>query len=945
MAKQQSVTLATSTSDSDGTMQLDLAISGMTCAACVRRVEKALVRVAGVDQASVNLATERATVLGSDVDADALTASVARAGYKAEVIAPAAALSVTTDAAREELARDRQRRLVVGAGLAVPIILLQGFALGYIPGIQWVLLALTIPVWWYTGAPFHRAALAALRHSGTTMDVLISGGATAALGLSIVGTIVPRLTGGAVYYDATVLILTLISLGKWLEAQVRAQVSETITQLLQYQPEKARVIRAGMEWTAPIAVVRPDDEVVVRPGQRIPVDGVVLTGATTVDASLLTGESLPVDKGPGDAVVGGTLNQGGLIHVRASSVGSETVLAGIVRAVERAQTSKAPIQRVADQVASVFVPVVIAIAMVTFTGWFIAARMGVSLGVGATVVPAALWVRPLTTAIAVLVVACPCALGLATPIALIVSASRAAEQGILIKDGASLERAQQVSAIVLDKTGTMTLGRPDVTLVLPIVPRGTRRVEAGEPPPRDARTVLAAADAVESGSAHPLAEAIARAGKERFGQLPAPTNLQETPGQGVEAAVEGHHVLVGNRAFCRSQGIELAPFSAAVTQVESTGATAVLVAIDGQPAGVIGVADPARPDTGEAVTALQNRGIAVWMSSGDVKPVALAIAKEVGIAADHVLAQMRPVHKARLVRRLQREGEVVAFVGDGTNDAPALAAADVGIAMGSGTQVAVEAASITLLQGSLPGVVRALDLADRTMRIIRQNLAWAFGYNVVLIPLAIASPAIPLIQAQAPVLASALMSISSITVVSNALRLRGSSLPRIRLVLPQWPTLVPKAGTPAGAKREVSLPISWILVGMGGVLAAILLASFLRGWIVTPSVSGVTERAGSDVVILHQNTGQAHAGAPLSLTVWVKTPTASAAKPMTVSYGWDMIDMDMGYVAGHARPEAAVGFYTLRVVPLMDGLWQLHITISQPGGPPVSTNFTVIVQG
>ena len=926
--------------------ELTLAITGMTCAACVRRVEKALVRVPGVNQASVNLATERASVLGSEIDADALTASVARAGYKAEVLVPEAASHVTTDVVRAELARDRQRRLVVGAGLAVPIILLQGFALGYVPGIQWLLLALTIPVWWYTGAPFHRAALAALRHGGTTMDVLISGGATAALGLSIVGTIAPRLTGGAVYYDATVLILTLISLGKWLEAQVRAQVSETITQLLQYQPEQARVIRAGMEWTAPIAVVRRDDEVVVRPGQRIPVDGTILTGSTTIDASLLTGESLPVAKGPGDVVVGGTLNQGGLIHVRATSVGTETVLAGIVRAVERAQTTKAPIQRVADQVASVFVPVVIAIAMVTFTGWFIAARAGVSLGVGASVVPAALWVRPLTTAIAVLVVACPCALGLATPIALIVSTSRAAEQGILIKDGASLERAEQVSAIVLDKTGTLTLGRPEVTLVLPIVPKGRRRVVAEEPP-QDAQTVLAAAAAVEAGSVHPLAEAIARAGKERFGQLPPPSDLRETPGQGVEAAIEGHRVMVGNRAFCRSQGIDPTPFSSAATRVESTGATAVLVAIDGRPAGVIGVMDPARPDTGEAVAALRARGIAVWMSSGDMKPVALAIAEEVGIPADHVLAEMRPAHKARLVRRLQREGEVVAFVGDGTNDAPALAAADVGIAMGSGTQVAAEAASITLLQGSLPGVVRALDLADRTMRIIRQNLIWAFGYNVVLIPLAIASPAIPLIQAQAPVLASALMSISSITVVSNALRLRGSSLPRIRLDLPQWPTLAPKTATSSAvAKREVRLPISWILAGMGGVLAAILLASFLRGWIVTPSVSGVTERAGSDVVVLQQNTAQAHAGAPLSLTVWVKTPSAaSAARPMTVRYGWNMIDMDMGYVHGQARPEATTGFYTLQVVPLMDGLWQLHITISQPSGALVTTNFTIIVQG
>ena len=941
--------VATLAPDVSAPQELTLAIGGMSCAACVRRVEKALVRVSGVNEASVNLATERASVVGTEVDTAALIASVERAGYQAQVVLPETSSSDTADAMREELARDRQRRLVVGVVLAVPIILLQGFALGFVPGMQWVLLALTIPVWWYTGEPFHRGALAALRHGAATMDVLVSGGATAALGLSIVGTIAPRLTGGAVYYDATALILTLISLGKWLEAQVRAQVSQTITHLLQFQPEKAKVIRAGAEWTAPIAAVRLDDEVVVRPGQRIPVDGVILSGTTAIDASLLTGESLPVEKAPGDVVVGGTLNQGGLIHVRATSVGSNTVLAGIVRAVERAQTTKAPIQRVADQVAGIFVPVVIAIAMVTFTGWLIAARAGVSLGVGSTVIPAALWVRPLTTAIAVLVVACPCALGLATPIALIVSTSRAAEQGILIKDGASLERAQQVTAVLMDKTGTVTLGRPEVTMVVPI----TKQSGRGKARPGStgtswsADTLLAAAAAAESGSVHPLAQAVTRAGKERFGELTAPSVLQETPGQGIAAEVEGHPVLVGNRRFLQNQRVPLDAFSAALARVESGGATALLVAIDGRPAGVIGVADPARPDAADAIAALRARGISVWMTSGDATPVAQAIGEQVGVPTDQVFGEMLPVHKARLVKRLQREGQVVAFVGDGTNDAPALAAADVGIALGSGTQVAVETAAITLLQGSLPGVVRALDIADRTMRIIRQNLIWAFGYNVVLIPLAIASPAIPLIQAQAPVLASAMMSISSITVVTNALRLRGTSLPRVRLELPQRPGWLPWFSTPASksAPREVQLPISWILGGMGGVLAALLLASFLRGWVVTPTLNGVTERAGRDTIILHQATGQAHAGAPISFTLLIRTPTPQTQSNMTVSYGWNMITMDMGYVSGKARPEAESGLYTLQVTPLMDGLWRLHITFGAPGGPPVSTDFTISIQG
>ncbi len=930
--------------------ELTLVIGGMSCAACVRRVEKALVRVAGVSEASVNLATERANVVGTVVDAAALVASVERAGYHAEVLPPDTSSTITTDAAREELARDRQRRLVVGLLFAVPIILLQGFWLGYVPGIQWVLLALTAPVWWYTGAPFHRGALAALRHGSATMDVLVSGGATAAFGLSIVGAIAPRLTGGAVYFDATALILTLISLGKWLEAQVRAQVSETITHLLQFQPEHASVVRAGKEWTAPVAAVRLDDEVVVRPGQRIPVDGVVVSGATTVDASLLTGESLPVEKGPGDRVVGGTLNQGGLIHVRATSVGADTVLAGIVRAVERAQTTKAPIQRVADEVAGVFVPAVIGIALLTFVGWWLAARAGVSLGVGSTVIPEALWVRPLTTAIAVLVVACPCALGLATPIALIVGTSRAAEQGILIKDGASLERAQQVTTVLLDKTGTITLGRPEVTQVIPLArekPRGSaRRRQPGTTWSEE--TVLAAAASVESGSVHPLAQAVVRAGRQRFGELPAPAALREIPGQGVVAEVEGKRVLVGNRQLLLTHHIGLEAFASALARVESAGATALLVAIDGQPAGVIGVADPPHPEAAAAIATLRARGLAVWMTSGDVEPVAHAVAEQVGIAPERACAAMLPVDKARLVERLQREGEVVAFVGDGINDAPALAAADVGIAMGSGTQVAVEAAGMTLLEGSLPGVVRALDIARRTMRIIRQNLGWAFGYNAVLIPLAIASPAIPLIQAQAPVLASAMMSLSSITVVSNALRLRGTALPRVRVALPRLPFALPKLPGARGGKpttRELDLPVSWILGGMGGILAALLLASLVRGWVVAPAPQGITQRAGADLVTLQQSAAQPHAGTPISFSVKVAPPAARSHAPLTVSYGWNMETMDMGYVGGRAQPEVGSGLYTLQVVPLMDGLWRLQITLDQPGQPAVSTAFTVTVQG
>lgn len=745
----------------------ELAIEGMTCAACVRRVEKSLGKVAGVASASVNLATERATVTfdpSATTTAD-LIAAVEKAGYGA---APLAASQLGVEAVDEDSMR-RERELVrrrttllFGVALSVPVMLLSMVFMRAFPGEDWLLLALAAPVWGYVGWDFHRGALRALRHRTTNMDVLVSLGSTAAFALSVLGTVLPSIAGELTFYDTTALIITLIYLGKYLEARAKGQASEAIKKLAGLRPAVAHVLRNDVERDLPLAQVVVGDVLLIRPGERVPVDGVVLDGASSVDESMLTGESLPVAKGAGDMLVGATVNQTGLLRMRATRVGGETILAGIIRMVEQAQGSKAPIQRLADTVSGIFVPTVIAIATLTFLGWFLAGALGaLPPAITGDSMSGPWWVHALITGVAVLVVACPCALGLATPTAIMVGTGRGAEQGVLIKGGESLERVQAVDTVLLDKTGTLTRGEPELTGIV-LVPEAAL----------DESEILRLAAGAERGSEHPLARAVLAAAKARNLDIPQPSAFNSVTGQGIVATVDGHAVVVGTVGLLMGQDIDVSPLDAARQRIQQAGCTALLVAIDGRPSAALAVADAIKPDSAAAVADMQAHGMTVWMVTGDNARTAAAIAAEAGITPEHILAEIRPEQKASQVELLRKEGRVVAFVGDGINDAPALAAADVGIAMGTGTDIAMETADITLVKGSLRGVAAALLLSRSTMRVIKQNLFWAFGYNAILIPLAIASPAIPLLRMNAPIYAAAAMALSSVTVVSNSLRLR-----------------------------------------------------------------------------------------------------------------------------------------------------------------------------
>jgi Cu+-exporting ATPase len=770
---------------------VELSISGMTCASCARRIEQVLAHTDGVLTASVNLATERGTVRYNPrvVQVADLIRAVERAGYGAtEVVAGTgatahAAVPADTEAERRQRElRVKAFKLILGIVLATPVVILSLFFMNQFTGENYLLLALTTPVWAYVGWDFHRGALKVLRHGGANMDVLVSMGATAAYGLSVVATFWPQVVGALTFYDTAALIITLIFLGKYLEARARGQTSEAIRKLAGLQARIAHVVRDGHEQDVPVAAVTVGDELIVRPGEKIPVDGVVLQGESTVDESMLTGESLPVEKHVGDTVIGATLNQSGLLHIRATKVGADTVLASVIRMVEQAQGSKAPIQRLADVVSGIFVPTVLGIAVLTFLGWGIAgsalhlARSTSTVGMSGMTTSNP-WIVAAVAAIAVLVVACPCALGLATPTAIMVGTGKGAEQGILIKGGESLERIQAVTAVLLDKTGTITKGQPELTDVVPL----------GD---LDERDLLQLAAGAEAGSEHPLARAVVTAAQVR-GITPAGpiTAFTAMAGAGLAATVAGHTVLIGTRRLLEEQaGINLAlrpPFTgtvpagtqadslaAVLERLEGAGKTAMLVAVDGTLAGVIAVADTVKTGSAAAVADLQRQGIEVWMITGDNRRTAEAIARQVGIAPEHVLAEVLPHEKAAQVARLQKTGRVIAFAGDGINDAPALAQADVGIAMGTGTDIAMEAADITLVKGNLRSIATALALSRATMQRIKENLFWAFGYNSLLIPLAIASPAIPVLRAGAPIFAAAAMALSSVTVVSNSLRLR-----------------------------------------------------------------------------------------------------------------------------------------------------------------------------
>jgi Cu+-exporting ATPase len=761
-------------------------VSGMHCASCVNRIEGEINKLPGIESASVNLATARAQVRfrSGATSPEAIVAAIAAAGYQGEPLrrerpagspAESAGRAEPKDALTLERARERARLFRKLAGSAVftaPVLLVSMLAPPF-HGRSELLFLLTLPVWLWGGWEFHAGAMRALRHGTPNMDSLVSLGTSAAFLYSAVANFILHLPQ-SVYYDSAAVIVTLILLGRYLELRAKTRTSEAIQKLLERQPRKARVERptsgAGVELVEiPIEEVKAGDVFRVSPGETVPADGIVLEGSSSLDESMLTGESLPVEKQPGATVIGGTLNGNGALRCRATKVGQDSTLAQIVRLVEDAQGSKAPLQRLADRVSGIFVPVVMVVAIGTFIFWYLGERSG--------------FADSMMNAVAVLLIACPCAMGLATPTAIMVGTGKGAESGVLIKGGESLERARSITTVVLDKTGTLTHGQPAVTDILPANP-----VAASGPAdsaPLSPEDLLRLAAAVEIHSEHPVAKAIARrAGELSLTYQPA-NDFQALPGQGARAVVDGRVILIGNRALLRAAGIDVAASEARITELENEGKTALLVATtergasnrmepqargNGQavakPAsllGIIAVADTLKAESPAAVARLKQMGLQVILLTGDNRRTAESIARQAGI--ERVLAEVLPADKARTIAELQKQGQIVAMVGDGINDAPALAQADVGIAIGTGTDVAIAASSITLVGGDLRSVARSIELSRRTVSIIRQNLFWAFLYNSLGIPLAAAG----LLH---PMFASAAMALSSVSVVSNSLRLR-----------------------------------------------------------------------------------------------------------------------------------------------------------------------------
>jgi Cu+-exporting ATPase len=737
------------------TATLELAITGMTCANCSATVERTLnSRVPGIVEAVVNLATEKATVryLPGAVSRADMVAAIERAGYGVIEAASEDALVDAEKVAREREVQIQTRKLLVGAVFAIPLFVLSMSrdlgVLGHWAHSTWVnalFWALATPVQLYTGWDYYVGGFKSLRNRSANMDVLVALGSTVAYLYSIAVTL--GLLNGHVYFETSAAIITLIKVGKLIEARAKGRTSEAIKALMGLQPKTARVERDGIEQDVPTDQLVVGDVVVVRPGERVPVDGIVTGGRSAVDESMLTGESLPVDKSVGDPVIGATINKQGLLKFEATKVGRDTALAQIIRLVEEAQGSKAPIQALADRVSAVFVPAIIGIAVLTFAVWL-------ASGAGFT--------AALVRLVAVLVIACPCALGLATPTAIVVGTGKGAGHGILFKSSAALQRAHELDAVVLDKTGTLTRGEPAVTDIV----SGNLA---------DEQNILQLAASAERGSEHPLGEAIVMAARSRELTLSEPSAFRAIAGHGIAAHVDGRQVVVGNLRLMTIENIRLNGLEDLAGQLENQGKTAMWVAADGQAVGLIGVADTVKEGSREAVSRLRELGLQVIMMTGDNRVTADAIAAQVGI--DRVLAEVLPADKAGTVAELQKEGLVVAMVGDGINDAPALAQADVGIAIGTGADVAMETAGITLMSGDLRGVPRAIALSQATMRVIRENLFWAFGYNVLLVPLAAGVLAIfdqlpVFLRELHPVAAAFAMAFSSVSVVTNSLRLR-----------------------------------------------------------------------------------------------------------------------------------------------------------------------------
>ena len=704
---------------------------------------------------------------------------------RADRAAEPAAAEVEAAQAEERRAEiaDLTRRVVIGAVLTIPVffaVMAQSLGAHWVPAAllnHWVQLALITPVMFYVGWPIHRTGWLALAHRSADMNSLITLGTVAAYGYSLLVTVAPDLFPAEVrevYFEAVGVILTLIMLGRLLEARAKAGTGEAIRALLGLQARTARVARDGAETEIPIDEVVVGDEIVIRPGEKIPVDAIVLAGQSAVDESMVTGESMPVTKHTGDTVIGATVNTTGSLRVRAAKVGAETMLAQIIRMVQQAQASRAPIQRLADAISAYFVPVVIAIAIATFAVWFVAG-------------PAPALTNALVSAVSVLIIACPCALGLATPLSIMVGTGKGARAGILIRSAEALETAHKLDTIVLDKTGTITAGKPALT-----------DVEVVGPLREDQLLVLVAA--AEADSEHPIATAIVAGARDRGISIPAAEDFASITGKGVRATVTGHTVLVGTATLLIENGIDAAELPQISERLAAAGKTPILAAVDGQPAGVLAVADTVKDDSVAAIAALRKLGLQVVMITGDNARTAAAIARQVGVS--RVLAEVLPEHKAGEIRRLQAEGRRVGMVGDGINDAPALAQADVGFAIGTGTDVAIEAADITLISGSLAGVVTAIRLSRATMRNIRQNLFFALIYNAIGIPLA-AGVLYPLLGLRlSPMIAAAAMALSSLSVVGNANRLRRY---RIEPLPPaEAPTIEPQVETGAAEHEPVA---------------------------------------------------------------------------------------------------------------------------------------------
>lgn len=741
---------------------ITIPVTGMTCAACSARVQRALTKAPGVDSAAVNLMTNTATV---EYDAavtspDSLVEQIRATGYGAELpVEDRSAIEnqLALDEERErEFATLRSRAIVafVVGGLTmlapfvfgVPMMIMTERA----PSSWWILLAATVGVMGWAGRDFYTRAWTAARHGTANMNTLVAVGTGAAFLFSVVATAAPSVLIRAgvtpqVYFEAVTLIIAFVLAGRALEARAKRQTSRAIRQLIDLQPQRARIVRDGQELEVGVEVVRPGDTVAVRPGERIPVDAEVLAGESAVDESMLTGESMPVTKRAGDRVFGGTVNRTGAFHARATTLGEGSALARIVRLMREAQGSRAPIQNLADRVSAVFVPVVMAIALATFVVWVL---VGGRAHLG----------QAIAAAVSVLIIACPCAMGLAVPTAVMVATGRGAELGLLIKGGEALERAGRVDTVILDKTGTVTTGRPVVTDVVPA---------AGV----DERTLIAVAAAAERSSEHPIGQAIVRRAAEDKLALPGVDGFLSATGRGVRAVMEGEEVLVGSERLGREAEVDMSSMNETADRLASEGKTVVYVARANRLLGVIAVADAIRDSSPDAVRRMRDAGVDVVMLTGDNAETAASIARQAGIGS--VQANLLPEAKTEEVERRQQAGRVVAMVGDGINDAPALARADVGIAMGTGTDIAIEAGDMTLMRADLGGVADAIALSRRTMRTMRENLFWAFIYNVIGIPLAagVLYPRLGLLLN--PVMASAAMALSSVSVVTNSLRLRG----------------------------------------------------------------------------------------------------------------------------------------------------------------------------